>query len=157
TNMAGRGTDIILGGVPDHRGKALLVEQKVDPETASPEQGALTLDHVHGEMAREVKKSLVGKKGSPEDRHTLATRYIGILAAFSPDRPSVMAMDGFAPDFSALAAYLTVAKALPRATKEKIARSFYPQGEEPVDFLEVHPLKADLGRIALAPEFARIE
>ncbi|PYQ55005.1 MAG: hypothetical protein DMF78_03695 [Acidobacteria bacterium] len=66
-------------------------------------------------------------------------------------------MEGFAPDFPALAAYLTVAKALPRAIKEKIARNFYPQGEEPVDFLEVHPLKADLDRIALAPEFPRIE
>ena len=50
-----------------------------------------------------------------------------------------------------------MAKALPRATKEKIAKSFYPQGEEPVDFLAVHPLKADLDRIALAPEFPRIE
>ncbi|PYQ54989.1 MAG: preprotein translocase subunit SecA [Acidobacteria bacterium] len=38
TNMAGRGTDIILGGVPDHRVKAKLIEQKVDPELASPEE-----------------------------------------------------------------------------------------------------------------------
>src|SRR5258707_405947 len=38
-----------------------------------------------------------------------------------------------------------------------MAKSFYPQGEEPVDFLAVHPLKADLDRLALAPEFPRIE
>jgi preprotein translocase subunit SecA len=69
----------------------------------------------------------------------------------------VLVMDGFAPDFPALAAYLTVAKSLPRATKEKISRSFYPQGEEPVDFLAVHPLKADLDKIALTAEFPRIE
>src|SRR5256712_8128570 len=34
TNMAGRGTDIILGGVPDHRAKAVLVEKQLDPEIA---------------------------------------------------------------------------------------------------------------------------
>src|SRR5256712_4166090 len=108
-------------------------------------------------MAREFTKALAEKKIASEDRHVLAKRYVGILAAFSPDHPSVLVMEGFAPDFPALAAYLTVAKALPRAIKEKIARNFYPQGEEPVDFLEVHPLKADLDRIALAPEFPRIE
>src|SRR2546428_11579330 len=108
-------------------------------------------------MAREFTKALAEKKIASEDRHVLAKRYVGILAAFSPDHPSGLVMDGFAPDFPALNSYLTVAKALPRAIKEKIARNFYPQGEEPVDFLEVHPLKADLDRIALAPEFPRIE
>src|SRR5438876_3419041 len=62
TNMAGRGTDIILGGVPDHRLKAKLIEQKVDPELASPEEKKLTLDHVHEEMAREFTKALAEKK-----------------------------------------------------------------------------------------------
>src|SRR6185369_5502717 len=38
TNMAARGTDIILGGVPDSRVKAKLIEQKIDPELASPEE-----------------------------------------------------------------------------------------------------------------------
>jgi preprotein translocase subunit SecA len=157
TNMAGRGTDIILGGVPEYRVKAKLIEQKLDPELASPEEMKLTQDHVHEEMAREFKKVLGEKTISPEDRRTLAKRYVGILAAFAPDHPSVLVMDGFAPDFPALGAYLTVAKALPRLTKEKISKSFYPQGEEPVDFLAVHPLKADLDKIALTPEFPRIE
>jgi preprotein translocase subunit SecA len=157
TNMAGRGTDIILGGVPDYRVKAKLIEQKLDPELASPEERKLTIDHVAEEMGREFKKAFAEKKVPPEERHLLAKRYVGILAAFAPDHPSVLVMDGFAPDFPALSAYLTVAKALPRLTKEKIAKSFYPQGEEPVDFLAVHPLKADLDRLALAPEFPRIE
>src|SRR5438876_8557737 len=157
TNLAGRGTDIILGGVPDHRAKALLVEQKLDPETATPEEKALTLDHVHEEMAREFKKALGEKKVPAEDRHTLAKRFVGILAAFAPDHPSVIVTEAVAQGFPALAAYLTVAKALPRPTKERIARSFYPQGEDPVDFLEVHPLKADLDRIATAPEFSRVQ
>jgi preprotein translocase subunit SecA len=157
TNMAGRGTDIILGGVPDYRVKAKLIEQKLDPELASPEEKKLTIDHVAEEMGREFKKAFAEKKVPPEERHLLAKRYAGILAAFAPDHPSVLIMDGFAPDFPALNSYLTVAKALPRATKEKIAKSFYPQGEEPVDFLAVHPMKADLDRLALAPEFPRIE
>jgi preprotein translocase subunit SecA len=157
TNMAGRGTDIILGGVPDHRVKAKLLEQQLDPELASPEEKKLTIDFVQEEMAREFKKAFAEKKVPPEDRHLLAKRYVGLLAGFAPDHPSVLVMDGFAPDFPALNAYLTVAKALPRLTKEKVARNFYPQGEEPVDFLAVHPLKADLDKIALAPEFTRIE
>src|SRR5678810_388892 len=36
TNMAGRGTDIILGGVPDNRMKAILLEQGVDGDHATP-------------------------------------------------------------------------------------------------------------------------
>ena len=37
TNMAGRGTDIILGGVPDHRVKAVLGEQGGStPSTRAP-------------------------------------------------------------------------------------------------------------------------
>ena len=38
TNMAGRGTDIILGGVPDHRVKAVLAGKELDPEPAPPEE-----------------------------------------------------------------------------------------------------------------------
>src|SRR6185312_5265571 len=37
TNMAGRGTDIILGGVPVHRVKAILLEKELDPESAPAE------------------------------------------------------------------------------------------------------------------------
>src|SRR5258708_5953723 len=89
--------------------------------------------------------------------HEREAEIVAQARRFAPDHPSVLVMDGFAPDFPVLNAYLTVARALPRLTKEKIAKSFYPQGEEPVDFLAVHPLKADLDRLALAPEFPRIE
>ncbi|PYQ13938.1 MAG: hypothetical protein DMF80_13790 [Acidobacteria bacterium] len=41
--------------------------------------------------------------------------------------------------------------------KAKIAQSFYPQGEKPVDFLEAHPMKADIERMAAEPAFARVE
>src|SRR5688572_32286091 len=37
TNMAGRGTDILLGGNPDFLAKALLSKKGLDPATASAE------------------------------------------------------------------------------------------------------------------------
>ena len=160
TNMAGRGTDIILGGVPDHRMKAILqeklLERKLPVDQATPEDSKAALDQTVEEMARDFKKVLAEKKIPADELHTLAKRYVGILAAFAADHPSVLVTDAIAQEFPALAAYLKVARALPRAVKEKIARSFYPQGEEPVDFLAVHPLKADIDRIAAAPGFAKV-
>jgi len=160
TNMAGRGTDIILGGVPDHRMKAILqeklLERKLPVDQATPEDSKAALDQTVEEMARDFKKVLGEKKVPAEDLHTLAMRYVGILAAFATDHPSVLVTGAIAQEFPTLAAYLQVARTLPRAVKEKIARSFYPQGEEPVDFLAVHPLKADIDRIAAAPGFKKV-
>jgi len=157
TNMAGRGTDIILGGVPDHRGKAILVEKELDPETAPAEERAAALAQAQAEMARDYKKTLAEKKPSAKQRRTLAKRYVGLLAAFAPDHPSVLSTEALAQDFPPLRTFLETARALPRTVKEKIAHSFYPQGEKPVDFLEVHPMKADIERIAADPAFAKIE
>jgi preprotein translocase subunit SecA len=38
TNMAGRGTDILLGGNPEFLGRELLKKQEINPDEASPEQ-----------------------------------------------------------------------------------------------------------------------
>ena len=38
TNMAGRGTDILLGGNPEFLGRELLKKREVDPDAATPEQ-----------------------------------------------------------------------------------------------------------------------
>jgi preprotein translocase subunit SecA len=157
TNMAGRGTDIILGGVPDHRVKAILLEKQLDPESAPAEERAAALAQAQAEMARDYKKTLVDKKPSPEERRTLAKRYVGLLASFAPDHPSVLSTEALAQDIPALRTFLETAAALPRPLKAKIAHNFYPQGEKPVDFLEVHPMKADIERIAADPGFARIE
>jgi preprotein translocase subunit SecA len=43
TNMAGRGTDILLGGNPDFLAKELLRRRGIDPATALPEQRAQAL------------------------------------------------------------------------------------------------------------------
>jgi preprotein translocase subunit SecA len=40
TNMAGRGTDILLGGNPDFLSKEILRKRGIDPVTASPEERA---------------------------------------------------------------------------------------------------------------------
>ncbi len=157
TNMAGRGTDIILGGVPDHRVKAILIEKQLEAETAPAEERAAALAQAQAEMARDFKKTLAEKKPSAEARRTLAKRYVGLLASFAPDHPSVLSTDALARDIPALRNFLETAAALPRALKAKIAHSFYPQGEKPVDFLEVHPMRADIERIAADPGFAKVE
>ena len=43
TNMAGRGTDILLGGNPEEYVEAILREQDIDPEFATPEDRAEAL------------------------------------------------------------------------------------------------------------------
>jgi preprotein translocase subunit SecA len=157
TNMAGRGTDIILGGIPDLRTKAILTEQETDFEQATAEQRQAAFDQASNEMASEYKKALVERKQNPVDRATLAKRYLGILASFAPDHPSVQAATAVADEGTALANYLAAARTLSRSAKEKIARAFYPQIEEPVDFLTVHPWKAKLEDIAKTPEFKKVE
>jgi len=157
TNMAGRGTDIILGGVPDHRLKALLVEKEIDPEQATPEQRQAATDQALSEMAAEFKRTFQDKKHSAEERRTLAQRYLGIMASFAPDHPSVQSVRALATQGSPLAQYLDTVKNLPRKDKERVAKAFYPEIENPVDFLAVHPLRAVLDQVAQSPEFAQLQ
>ena len=157
TNMAGRGTDIILGGVPDHRQRAILLEKELDWDSAPAEEKAAALQQTVAEMAREYKKALGELKPDSTERRQLAMRYVGLLAAFAPEHPSVKACEELAAELPLLRALLSAMRELPRASKEKIARSFYPQGEKPVDFLAVHPLKARLDQLAASPELANIE
>src|SRR5512138_1632849 len=70
TNMAGRGTDIILGGVPDHRVKAVLTERlterKQGVEQATPEDERAAQEQVVAERGAEFKRELASRKLSPE-------------------------------------------------------------------------------------------
>src|SRR5262245_18347334 len=155
--MAGRGTDIILGGVSDHRAKAILVEQQIDPEQAVPEARQAATDQVLREMGGEFRKALGERKDTAEDKKTLAQRFLGLMASFASDHPSVTAVRELAPQGSPLLRYLDIVRDLPRRDKEKIAKSFYPEIENPVDFLAVHPLKASLDEIAGTREFVKIQ
>src|SRR5687767_4838057 len=62
TNMAGRGTDIILGGLPDNRARAILLEKEIDPEKATPEQREEAIRLASTEMAANFKKELGTRK-----------------------------------------------------------------------------------------------
>jgi preprotein translocase subunit SecA len=157
TNMAGRGTDIILGGVTEHRVRAILHEQEIEWDKATPEQKAAAAQQTADEMAREFTKTLGERTPSADERRLLARRYVGLLAAFSTEHPSVQSMTELASSFPLLRSYLDAARTLTRPVKEKIAKAFYPQGEEPVDFFEVHPLRGQIDGISAASEFARIE
>jgi preprotein translocase subunit SecA len=157
TNMAGRGTDIILGGVPDHRAKAILVGKQLDPEQASAGERQAAAAQVQAEMAGEFRRELQQRKSPAEERNTLARRYLGLMASFAPDHPSILAVRSLAGPGTPLASYLDTARGLPRVAKEKIAKAFYPEIENPVDFLGVHPLKASIDALAATPEFAAVE
>ena len=156
TNMAGRGTDIILGGVSDHRARAVLVDQEIEPEQARPEQLEQATHKVLEEMTGEFKRELQQRKLDPEENLELSKRYVGLMASFADDHPSVQAVRALAPEGSPLARYLDTARDLRRSLKEKVAKSFYPEIENPVDFLAVHPLKADIEEVSQTPEFARV-
>jgi preprotein translocase subunit SecA len=157
TNMAGRGTDIILGGVPDHRARAILTEKEIAWDGATQVQRTEATDAAFAEMAVQFKRTLSEQRQSVVDRNTLAKRYAGLLAAFAEDHPSILAVREIAKESPDLAAYLEQARVLPRKIKERVARSFYPQGEKPVDFLAAHPLKTALDQVASSATLARIE
>ncbi|MBI1760480.1 MAG: preprotein translocase subunit SecA [Acidobacteria bacterium] len=53
TNMAGRGTDILLGGNADYLGRELLKRQEVNPDEASPEQLESAIEQVKPSISDE--------------------------------------------------------------------------------------------------------
>ncbi len=157
TNMAGRGTDIILGGLPDTRGKAILLEKKLDPETAPANEREAALEQALSEMAAEFRKEL--KRVAPaDDPPALAKHYLGLLTAFSADHPSVLLVGEMASDWPALRTYLDAAKALPKSVRDRIPRGFYPTIEEPVaDFFAEHPLRSQLEAVLSSGQMGRLE
>ncbi|MET0553719.1 MAG: preprotein translocase subunit SecA, partial [Vicinamibacteria bacterium] len=114
TNMAGRGTDIILGGIPEHRTKAILLEKEIVPEEATAADRAAAEEQARAEMEKDYRKALAERKPTPEERRALAKRYVGILAAFAGEHPSVQQAEGLAQSLPTLRAYLEVTRALPR-------------------------------------------
>ncbi len=56
TNMAGRGTDILLGGNADFLGRELLKRQEVDPDEATPEQLEAAIQQVKPSIEAEHKE-----------------------------------------------------------------------------------------------------
>jgi preprotein translocase subunit SecA len=146
TNMAGRGTDIILGGIPDVRAKNLLIERKIDPENADEEARRSAEEIARAEMLADFKKALAERKFSADDRSQLAKRYLALVAALPSNHPTFQLVSGLGTRDDVLRGYMEKVEALPRDAKTKIARTFFPHWdvEKPVDFLAVHPLKEDI-------------
>ena len=57
TNMAGRGTDILLGGNPEEYVESILREQDIDPEFATPEDRAEALEEANSALRRRSRES----------------------------------------------------------------------------------------------------
>ncbi|MEO8361001.1 MAG: preprotein translocase subunit SecA, partial [Vicinamibacteria bacterium] len=146
TNMAGRGTDIILGGIPDVRLRNILIERGINPDSAPPEEKAAAEEMAIAEMAADFKKELAHRKFDSAYKEKLAERYLALVAAFPNDHPSFQIVAGLAKHDTALQTYLDAAEALPRPKRNKIAKAFFPHWnvEKPIDFIDVHPLKAEL-------------
>ena len=53
TNMAGRGTDILLGGNPEAMAREILRKQNIAPETATPEQWKQAMSRFQAEVDKE--------------------------------------------------------------------------------------------------------
>jgi preprotein translocase subunit SecA len=62
TNMAGRGTDILLGGNADFLGRELLKKQEINPDEATPEQIDVAIEKVRPQIEAEHKE-VVGLGG----------------------------------------------------------------------------------------------
>ena len=152
TNMAGRGTDIILGGITDHRMRALLAKNEIEFDSAAEEQIAEADDQVREEMRREFKQELSDRKLSDDGRLEVAKRYIGLLASFAADHPSIAAVNALDHDAPLIGGYLSSCAELTRKVKEKIAHNFFPRYEEEVDFFGSHPLLAEVEAIAASDE-----
>ena len=86
TNMAGRGTDIILGGVADNRAKACSWNRASTRRRRPAEEREAALAQTLGEMDGEFRKELK-RVNVDADRPLLAKRYLGLLAAFSTEHP----------------------------------------------------------------------
>ena len=103
TNMAGRGTDIILGGVPDHRVKAILLEKQIDPEQATAADAGRRREEQA--LARDGEGLQEGARGAEADaRGAPDARASATSASWPPSRaehPSVQAMRGARPDAAA--------------------------------------------------------
>ncbi len=84
-------------------------------------------------------------------------RYVGLLAAFAEDHPSILSVREIAGESPDLAAYLEQAAGPAAQGQGAVARTFYPQGEKPVDFLAAHPLKAALDQVATSTTLPKVE
>jgi preprotein translocase subunit SecA len=71
TNMAGRGTDIVLGGNPEFRTREELRQRGIDPANAAPEEWQAVYDEIKAETDKE--RELVLDAGDIGGLHIIGT------------------------------------------------------------------------------------
>jgi len=71
TNMAGRGTDIVLGGNPEFRTREELRQRGLDPAKVSPEEWQVVYDEIHAQTDHE--REMVLTAGEIGGLHIIGT------------------------------------------------------------------------------------
>ena len=79
TNMAGRGTDILLGGNPDFMAREFLKKEEIDPDEATDEQWAQAFARPSASSKRSIKE-VVGSAGCTSSARSVTNRAASITS-----------------------------------------------------------------------------
>ena len=148
TNMAGRGTDILLGGNADFRARRDLAEQGSDPAALSPEAWSETLERYRRECAEEHDKVVAlgglhilgterhearridnqlrgraGRQGDPGSSRFYMSLEDDLMRIFGSDRISGL-MQRLGMEEGVPIEHRMVTRAIERAQKQVEARNF---------------------------------
>jgi preprotein translocase subunit SecA len=148
TNMAGRGTDILLGGNPDSLAREYLKRQEINPDEASPEQFAAELakakrvvEEEHNEViaagglhilgterheSRRIDNQLrgrAGRQGDPGSSRFVLSLEDDLMRIFAGDKVRSM-MEWLGMEKGVAIESRTVSKQIERAQKAVEARNF---------------------------------
>lgn len=148
TNMAGRGTDILLGGNPDFLAREYLKRQEIDPDQASEEQFAEALRRAKAVVEEEAKEVVAagglhilgterhesrridnqlrgraGRQGDPGSSRFVLSLEDELMRIFAGDRVRSM-MEWLGMEHGVAIESKTVSKQIERAQKAVEARNF---------------------------------
>lgn len=148
TNMAGRGTDILLGGNPDSLAREYLKRREINPDEATPEQfeeelakakrvvaeehkevvdaGGLHILGTERHESRRIDNQLrgrAGRQGDPGSSHFVLSLEDDLMRIFAGDKVRSM-MEWLGMENGVAIESRTVSKQIERAQKAVEARNF---------------------------------
>ncbi|HMT06758.1 MAG TPA: hypothetical protein PKA82_02060, partial [Pyrinomonadaceae bacterium] len=148
TNMAGRGTDILLGGNPDSLARDYLKRQEINPDEASEEQFETELRKAKAVVAEEAKevqaagglhilgterhesrridnqlRGRAGRQGDPGSSHFVLSLEDDLMRIFAGDKVRSM-MEWLGMEKGVAIESKTVSRQIERAQKAVEARNF---------------------------------
>lgn len=148
TNMAGRGTDILLGGNPDFLAREYLKRQEINPDEATPEQFEVELRkakevvkkeheevtaagglHILGTERHESRRidnqlrGRAGRQGDPGSSHFVLSLEDDLMRIFAGDKVRSM-MEWLGMEKGVAIESKTVSRQIERAQKAVEARNF---------------------------------